>query len=191
MLALNFMHSQNIIYRDLKPENILCEDVHKLDSSDDVHVKIADFGLAIKTQQGQRVRSLAGTYMYMAPEQFSGVAYDSKVDIWALGIIAFNLVSGSFPFDWDRRLQKKEAMKRLADSIRFEQPKLDLLRGVSGLAQAFVTSLLTKCAAERPSAAELLEHPWMQTLRQSEHVLKAKQIEIGYNLLQFEKTTNA
>lgn len=77
-----------MIHRDLKPENILV-------TSD--CVKIGDFGWAVASES--RRNTFCGTLDYLSPEMLKGEYHDSKVDIWALGILAFELSTGSTPFE--------------------------------------------------------------------------------------------
>ena len=91
ILALHYLHSLGIIYRDLKPENIL------LDSEG--HVKLTDFGLSkeIKSQM-DNANTFCGTYEYIAPEMVQHQPYGVKIDWWALGILAYEMVMQVTPF---------------------------------------------------------------------------------------------
>eukprot|EP00039_Didymoeca_costata_P002033 m.57141 g.57141 ORF g.57141 m.57141 type:complete len:816 (+) comp11082_c0_seq1:83-2530(+) len=90
--GLWFMHQCGVLYRDLKLENIL------LDSRG--HVKLADFGLAKDglTTYENRTRTLCGTPSYLAPELIEQQPYGTSVDIWALGIVTYILLTGSKPY---------------------------------------------------------------------------------------------
>ncbi|KAL4492097.1 hypothetical protein ABPG73_003045 [Tetrahymena malaccensis] len=90
-LALQYLHSQNIVYRDLKPENLLIDK--------EGHVKIADFGFA-KIMDSARTYTLCGTPEYLAPEIIQGAktGYGKSVDWWALGVLIFEMLSGHPPF---------------------------------------------------------------------------------------------
>ena len=79
---------QNIIHRDIKPENIMITDQGK--------VKLIDFGLAIASRK-KYLTNMAGTPDYMAPGVIKG-QYQSKADIWSLGVVLYMLVSGYLPF---------------------------------------------------------------------------------------------
>lgn len=84
-------HDQNVIHRDLKPENILLTR-----SSGELHAKVSDFGIStLGTSLG--TRSWIGSPAYMAPEQFYD-QYDKRVDVYALGVVAFEILCGRRPF---------------------------------------------------------------------------------------------
>ncbi|KAM5544963.1 hypothetical protein V8D89_001074 [Ganoderma adspersum] len=87
-LALNYLHSKDIIYRDLKPENILL--------NHDGHIRIADFGFAKHCTT--TVWTLCGTPDYLAPEIIGNVRYNKSVDWYALGVLIFEMLSGLPPF---------------------------------------------------------------------------------------------
>lgn len=97
--ALAYLHSQNIMHRDIKvwscpiqPENVLLNKTTN-------EAKLCDFGFAAIL--GER-KTLCGTYEYMSPEMIQNRPYDYKIDIWALGILLFELISGSAPFKGDK-----------------------------------------------------------------------------------------
>ncbi|MDI6808876.1 MAG: protein kinase [Candidatus Eisenbacteria bacterium] len=85
-------HGQRIVHRDIKPANILV--------TQDGQVKILDFGLAKLTGQTQitRAGSAVGTVSYMSPEQLRGEEADGRADIWALGVLIYEMISGRHPF---------------------------------------------------------------------------------------------
>jgi calcium-dependent protein kinase len=94
LLAINYMHKNNLTHRDLKPENILLEskDMEKLD------VKIADFGFSCIFDPEEGLDLVLGSPLYMAPEIIQNQVYNEKVDIWSIGVITYMLLSGSNPF---------------------------------------------------------------------------------------------
>ncbi len=92
--ALQFAHSHGVVHRDIKPSNIILGPEGK--------VKLTDFGLAIDLDAGQgeleEEPSFSGVAAYMAPEQIAGETIDARTDIYSLGIVAFQLLTGSPPF---------------------------------------------------------------------------------------------
>jgi len=101
--ALGEAHQQGIIHRDMKPENVMIEP-HGGDQSED-YVKVLDFGIAkIVTGDGSRTPALTavgqtiGTLEFMSPEQLRGKQLDGRSDIYALGMMAYEMLTGSLPF---------------------------------------------------------------------------------------------
>ncbi len=92
--ALFYMHSYGIVHRDLKPENVMMAD-----ESDDSDVKIVDFGLSKMIGPSELCDEPFGTFGYVAPEVLKGRMYGKAVDIWALGIISYTMLSGTVPFE--------------------------------------------------------------------------------------------
>ena len=101
--GIGYLHSQHIIHRDLKPPNILVEtDTKKLITDlnlDQIVLKIADFGLAKQMEKNQLLQTGCGTMAYMAPEIMCNSKYDSKVDIWSVGVILYECITGKIPFE--------------------------------------------------------------------------------------------
>ena len=93
------MHKENIVHRDLKPENILlhckCEECFD--------VKISDFGFSCMFDPKEELNVSMGTLNYMAPEMIRFKGYTEKVDIWSVGVIAFQLLTGNNPFNAIKR----------------------------------------------------------------------------------------
>lgn len=97
LLALNFMHSKSIMHRDIKLENILCEDSVDL-APDDIQIKLTDFGFATRYNPNKKEKLSLGSPLYMAPELCDKMPYDEKVDVWAVGVVAYMLICGKPPF---------------------------------------------------------------------------------------------
>jgi eukaryotic-like serine/threonine-protein kinase len=94
--ALEYAHRQNIVHRDVKPANLLIEA--------DGRVKLTDFGVARIQDSGEATRtqgSMVGTLKYMSPEQVQGQPIDARADLFAVGIVLYQLLTGKRPFDGD------------------------------------------------------------------------------------------
>ncbi|MGA3035608.1 MAG: serine/threonine-protein kinase [Terracidiphilus sp.] len=91
--ALGYAHNLGVLHRDIKPENILIDQRGT--------VKVMDFGIAyaVGSQRMTREKSIVGTLEYMSPERILGKPMDGRSDIYALGIVLFELLSGRLPFD--------------------------------------------------------------------------------------------
>ena len=126
VLALEYLHKNNMIYRDLKPENIL------LDSKG--HIKLTDFGLSkMLNSSGERTYTICGTVQYIAPEMFIKKGYDNAVDWWSLGCLIYEMFVGKFAF----KIRKKS-------DINFDlyKKKLNFPRRMDGDAKDLINKLL-------------------------------------------------
>lgn len=116
--ALGYAHERRIVHRDVKPANILVGD-------NDV-VKLTDFGLAEALGTGS-VAGGGGTYPYMAPEDFAeDAATDYRSDLWAVGVVVYEMLAGRRPFVVAQRLKDPFAWKRVIEQE--EPPRLSDLR---------------------------------------------------------------
>lgn len=90
-LAVEHMRSQDIAFRDIKPENMLVDQ--------DGYLKICDFGFAKRIARGERSYTMCGTPEYLAPELLRAKGHTKDVDVWAIGIFAYELLCGHTPFE--------------------------------------------------------------------------------------------
>ncbi|GFS46352.1 protein kinase superfamily protein [Actinidia rufa] len=89
--GMEYIHSQGVIHRDLKPENVLI--------NQDFHMKIADFGIACGEAQCDLLADDPGTYRWMAPEMIKRKSYGRKVDVYSFGLILWEMVTGTIPYE--------------------------------------------------------------------------------------------
>ena len=106
--ALIYIHKCNVVHRDIKPENVL------LCAND--QVKITDFGWSVRALTTQR-KTMCGTLDYICPEIICGKFYDYSVDIWTVGVLAYELTTGIAPFADENR--RKQSAKIVNVSISY------------------------------------------------------------------------
>ena len=147
--GLDHMHSHGIIHRDIKGGNVLL--THKGE------VKLADFGVSAQlSHSAQRKKTLVGTPYWMAPEViYESATYDSKADIWSLGITCIEMAEMSPP---NAKMDPKMAMYMTPS---MPAPSLRNPHKWSSAFQDFVRLTLQKNPSRRPSAAALLSHPFL------------------------------
>lgn len=104
--AMTYCHSLNVVHRDLKPENILIDS--KLGNK--MNVKVIDFGASLICPKNKKIKELAGTTYYIAPEVFDGT-YTAKCDVWSLGVILYIMLSGIPPFNGNSDEEIEDAIK--------------------------------------------------------------------------------
>ncbi|WP_425537571.1 protein kinase domain-containing protein [Myxococcus fulvus] len=169
LAALAAAHGAGVVHRDLKPSNIFM--VHQPDGSR--YVKVLDFGLA-KRGQGPTGRTaqtrtdmVVGTPEYMAPEQARGQEVGPMTDLYALGVVTFEMVTGRLPFigssPVDLLMKHVEARPpRPSEFVPDLPPALD----------AFILQMLTKDPEARPNSADALRqqlHKLRRSLRSTTH----------------------
>eukprot|EP00183_Erythrolobus_madagascarensis_P001666 CAMPEP_0185850800 /NCGR_PEP_ID=MMETSP1354-20130828/4798_1 /TAXON_ID=708628 /ORGANISM="Erythrolobus madagascarensis, Strain CCMP3276" /LENGTH=419 /DNA_ID=CAMNT_0028551525 /DNA_START=31 /DNA_END=1290 /DNA_ORIENTATION=- len=153
--ALEYLHGKGIVHRDIKPANFLAAS-----KEGPVVAKLTDFGLSnVQVDEAdESLRTHVGTPYFLPPEIINGETYGNKVDIWAMGISLYYLLSGRFPFDGRSR---EEAFNRMVHAeVQFpESPWSD----ITDDAKDFIKCLLHKRPEMRPSAGEAMDHPWLTT----------------------------
>jgi eukaryotic-like serine/threonine-protein kinase len=145
LAALAFAHRHGIVHRDIKPHNILVDR--------DNRVKVTDFGIArAGASQMTEAGSIVGTAQYLSPEQARGTAVDHRSDLYSVGVVLFELLTGEVPFTGDSPVEI--AMKHLS-----AQPPLpsDRRPGVPHELDLIVARALAKDPAERYQSAEEMD----------------------------------
>ncbi|CAI5745785.1 unnamed protein product [Peronospora destructor] len=143
-----YLHAKDVIHRDLKLANLLI--------NEDGEVKISDFGLA--TRLGEDHGTMCGTPNFIAPEVLTAEnePYNETVDIWSLGCILYCLLLGKAPFE-GRKVS--ETLENVANA---GQTPLKFPDGFSSSASDLIKRLLSPNPRSRPSAKQILLHPWLR-----------------------------
>jgi len=170
--AIGMCHKNSVAHRDLKPENLLLRS-----EDNDSEIKIADFGFAKKVLTPNSLTTQCGTPGYVAPEILEGNAYDTKSDMWSLGVIVYILLGGYPPFI--EQNQRELFRKIRKGNYEFHE---EYWGSVSPEAKDLISSLLVVNPSKRMSATDALQHKWMV---QDGKVLEGQSLDA--NLAEFKK----
>ena len=166
--AVFFLHEYGVVHRDLKPENILMTD-----NSPNADIRLVDFGLGKIIGPGEMCTDPFGTFSYVAPEVLKEKPYSFKVDLFAIGIIAYLLVAGFLPFDHETS-EKEIARQTVYEPTPFPT---SVWKNISNEARAFVDNLLQKNPKKRMGIQEVLQHKWLQKYNSKEIISFKKRNE--------------
>ncbi|KAH9252261.1 hypothetical protein BASA81_009863 [Batrachochytrium salamandrivorans] len=148
VLGLSYLHSQHVLHRDIKCGNILLTMRGE--------AKIADFGVSAQvTEQQPRRQSLVGTPYWMAPEVILETKYDTKCDVWSLGIMLIEMAEGEPP------LEEMHPMRALFQIPKLPPPQLKQPDKFSSNLIEFVSKCLIKDPVNRPFSEELTQHAFV------------------------------
>ncbi|WWC88511.1 uncharacterized protein L201_003422 [Kwoniella dendrophila CBS 6074] len=142
--ALSYLHKKHVMHRDIKPENLLIGLKGEL--------KIADFGWSVHAPSNRR-NTLCGTLDYLPPEMVEGKEHTAQVDLWALGVLCYEFISGNPPFE--------DHAGHAATYKRIRNVDLKIPEFVSAEAGDLIKKLLRYNPEDRLPLSEVLMHPWV------------------------------
>ncbi|KAI9313698.1 kinase-like domain-containing protein [Dichotomocladium elegans] len=154
--ALKFLRSHNLVHRDIKPQNLLL--LPPEIETDVPFLKVADFGFARILPNATLADTLCGSPLYMGPEILSYQKYDAKADLWSVGAVLYEMLTGRPPFKAQNHLELLKNIQENEDRIRFPDEKGESTIIGSDL-KDLIRKLLKKNPVERISFEEFFMHP--------------------------------
>jgi serine/threonine protein kinase len=176
--AVSYLHNRGIVHRDLKPENIIFRN-----SSDLSDLTLVDFGLATQYNDACPLSLLDahwGTALYMAPEVALKQEYSKSIDVWSLGIIMYNLLSGGRHPLHEKGDSLEKFKKKLEDQQEFYFDE-----SFSNLAKDLINKLTCYSPISRYNVNQALKHPWIT--RSNETKVPLTWVEMLKNMESEEK----
>ena len=143
--AVYYLHNMKpmIIHRDIKPENVLL--------AEGLVAKLTDFGWSNYMQEDEKRTTVCGTPIYLAPEIIKEEGHDEKVDIWCIGVLCFELITGNVPFQGNDIDTLKDNILHL---------KISWPKDINIDAKNLIKKILKSDPASRISLEEMLQHPF-------------------------------
>ncbi|KAI3782675.1 hypothetical protein L2E82_12728 [Cichorium intybus] len=168
--GLKVLRDNQIIHRDLKPQNLLLSS-----NEDNSTLKIADFGFARSLQPRGLAETLCGSPLYMAPEIMQLHKYDAKADLWSVGAILFQLVTGRTPFTGNNQIQLLQNIMKSTE-LQFPADVKDLSPECVDLCR----KLLRQNPVERLTFEEFFTHPFFTQSKPDELSRRPRRITDGF-----------
>ncbi|XP_065707583.1 serine/threonine-protein kinase ULK1 isoform X1 [Patagioenas fasciata] len=154
--AMKMLHSKGIIHRDLKPQNILLSYAGGRKSNpNNIRIKIADFGFARYLQNNMMAATLCGSPMYMAPEVIMSQHYDAKADLWSIGTIIYQCLTGKAPF----QASSPQDLRLFYEKNKMLMPNIP--RETSSHLRQLLLGLLQRNYKDRMDFDEFFHHPFL------------------------------
>ncbi|XP_051964727.1 serine/threonine-protein kinase ULK1-like [Xyrauchen texanus] len=155
--AMSVLRSKGIIHRDLKPQNILLSySMGRRSNPNNICIKLADFGFARYLQGNTMAATLCGSPMYMAPEVIMSQNYDAKADLWSVGTITYQCLTGKAPF----QASTPQELRQFYERNRSLSPNIP--RETSSQLRHLLLGLLQRNHRERMDFDEFFHHPFLE-----------------------------
>jgi len=153
--AVYYLHNMDppIIHRDIKPENVLIDK--------NGVAKLTDFGWSNYVDSNEIRRTYCGTPVYLAPEMIKEIGHDEHLDIWCIGILLFELLTGNVPF----KGKDIESLNNNILSLKIVWPK-----DISNTAKNLILKILKRDPGDRISLVDMLKHPFFKQKLNNDHL---------------------
>jgi serine/threonine protein kinase len=177
LMGIYQLHIRGIIHRDLKPDNIFI---------DNEKIYIGDFGCSHILKESKKTQGIVGTLQYMAPEMLysyleddTEYEYGEEVDIWAIGIITYELFFGKKPFGWNKynNQDTKTFIKTVLITPLSFPTKIPIEQ------KDFITQCLTVDPEKRPSIRNLIQHEWVLNYLKTKNDINVKCPQWSFSIL--------
>ncbi|GMH93460.1 hypothetical protein TL16_g12634 [Triparma laevis f. inornata] len=170
LATLEFMHSKNVAYRDLKPENLV------LDAEG--YLKVIDLGFAKLIEPGEKSNTLCGTPEYLAPELVLSKGHSHAVDVWALGILIFELLTNDTPFEAEDATVMFSKISNPKSHLRKAMPK-----GIDKKSKKIIEKILDvnpvmRLGCKKKGMSEMWADPWFDGF--TEDLISRKALNAPY-----------
>lgn len=155
--AMRVLHGKGVIHRDLKPQNILLSSPGgRRANPASIRVKIADFGFARYLHSNMMAATLCGSPMYMAPEVIMSQHYDGKADLWSLGTVMYQCLTGKAPF----QASSPQDLRLFYEKNKTLVPAIP--RETSAPLRQLLLALLQRDPQDRMGFDEFFQHPFLE-----------------------------
>lgn len=154
--AVKFLHENNVAHRDIKTENILFDTKG--------HPKLADFGWANKINPGELRKTFCGTYEYMSPEMIRECGHDKTIDVWALGVLLYEMLHGHSPFNPISSLPESQQKLLIFSKILSQNYSISPNLSLSPECVNIITRLLHPNHHSRLTIDQIFTHPWVRKM---------------------------
>ena len=153
--AVYYLHNMDppIIHRDIKPENVLIDK--------NGVAKLTDFGWSNYVDSNEVRRTYCGTPVYLAPEMIKEIGHDEHLDIWCIGILLFELLTGNVPF----KGKDIDSLNNNILSLKIVWPK-----DISNTAKNLILKILKRDPGDRISLVDMLKHPFFKQKLNNDHL---------------------
>ncbi|TNV84612.1 hypothetical protein FGO68_gene15512 [Halteria grandinella] len=184
--TISFCHGNSIVHRDIKPQNILLPNSEQING-----IKLIDFGLSVQVQgyiSRKSDKNQSGTLVYMPPEVLSGVDKRTTpmIDVWSIGVVAYQLVMGRLPFDCPQNNLEEIARQIVEDDVKFTHTGNDQMRDL-------ILQMLNKNPQMRVKMHQIMQSRWLFPPKDEigcNSVVQVQQAEVQQSVISIDMVDN-